>query len=456
MAETAHAHDPAHDHAHDEEKKLAPKFELQDAGPCKVRIKVEVAAPAVKERIDGKYRELADSVALPGFRKGHAPRNLLERKFGKAMLDDLKFELLSASFEEIKEEKKLEPVGEPQVAEVEKLAVEEGKPFAYEVTVEVRPNVDVKDYVGLKASRPAVQVSDADVEAALRGLLESRAELEPVEGAAAEGDQMIADFALVVEGKTVDQAEDNALFLNPTISFYGMELADFYTSVVGKAAGAVVEYSRKLPDDFSHKEYAGKDALIRTTVKSLKRKKLPTLDAEFVKKQFDLDSVDELKEDLRKRLLKEKGARADFEVGEKLVEALIQANDFPMPQGLIDSGTEEALRRAHLDLAVRGVPEAEIQATLEKEKTGSRENMAKALKAHFILEHIAGKEKIFVTEDQIEERIGQLAAQAGRWPHEMRAYLEEQGLLPQLRRKMREELVREFLLSKAVIEEEKA
>jgi len=168
-----------------------------------------------------------------------------------------------------------------------------------------------------------------------------------------------------------------------------------------------------------------------------------------------MDTVDELKADVRKRIEREKEAGGRAVMGEKIVEELVKANDFPMPEGLIASGTEEALRRVHLDLAMKGTAEDEIQKIVEKEKTQSRDNMSKALKAHFILEHLANKEKIFVTEDQVEERVNSLASQYGKWPHEMKAYLEERGLLTQLRRSMREELVKEYLLSKAVIEEEK-
>ncbi len=458
MAEATHEHTHAHDHdhEHEEEKKLEPKFEFQDVGPCKVKIKVEIAADRVKEVVEEKYRELNDSVALPGFRKGKAPRNVLERKFGKALLDDVKVEILSRSFDEVKEEKKLEPVGEPDVADVEKLAVEDGKPFAYEVTIEVRPTIEVKNYEGLKVARPPVAVDDKDLETVLRGFQESKAELVPAEdGVARGGDQLIADFQLLVEGQEADKAENSALFLTEDISFYGVELKDFHTAVAGKKAGETLDYPVKLPADFALKPHAGKDAVIRTAIKSVKRKQLPPVDADFARKHFDMDSVDELREHVRKRVQKEKEARARAVMGEQLVEALVASNDFPMPEGLIESGAEEAMRRLHVDLAMKGAPEEEIQKVLEKEKGQSKENMAKALKAHFILEHLAQKEKIFVTEDQVEERVGQIAAQYGKWPHEMKAYLEEQGLLAQLRRSMREELVREFLLSKAVIEEEK-
>ncbi|HZE98348.1 MAG TPA: trigger factor [Planctomycetota bacterium] len=448
----AHA---SHAHTHEEQKKFSPKSEVKEVGPCKLQISIEVSADRVQEEIDHKYKDLNDSMALPGFRKGHAPRNVLERKFGKALLDDLKFELLSGSFEEVKEEKKLEPVGEPEL-EADKITLEEGKAFVYEMKIEVRPTFEIKTYEGLKVSKPAVAVEEKDIESVLKGFQESKAELIPAEdNIAREGDQLTADFTLVVDGKDLDTGENNAVFLTPDIQFFGKELPEFYKAIVGKKVGDVAEAPVKLPDDFGDKAHAGKDAIIRATLKGVKNKKLPPVDVDFAKKHFDMDTVDELKADIRKRIEREKEAAGRAAMGEKLVEELVTANDFPMPEGLIKSGTEEALRRAQLDLAMKGVPEDQIAKVMEQDKTNSRENMAKALKAHFILEHLAGKEKIFVTEDQVEERVGQMAAQYGKWPHEMKAYLEERGLLTQLRRSMREELVKEFLLSKAVIEEDK-
>src|ERR1041384_2128615 len=184
MAKAAHAH------THEDEKKLEPKVEIQEVGPCKHKLKVEIAADRVKERIEHKYHELAESVELPGFRKGNAPRAILERKFGKALLDDLKFELLSASFEEIKETQKLEPVGEPDVAEVEKLAIEAGKPFAYDVTIEVRPTIEVKSYEGLKVTKPSIAVEEKDIEAVMKSFLESKAELVPAEDGVARENEL--------------------------------------------------------------------------------------------------------------------------------------------------------------------------------------------------------------------------------------------------------------------------
>jgi len=448
MAEATHAH------TH-EDRKFSPTAEVKEVGPCKLQLRIEISAAKVKEEIDHKYKDLNDSMALPGFRKGHAPRNVLERKFGKALLDDLKFELMSGSFEEVKEEKKLEPVGEPEL-EPEKIVLEEGKPFVYEMKIEVRPNFEIKNYEGIKVAKPAVTVEEKDIEAVIKGFQESKAELIPAEdNIAREGDQLTADFTLIVDGKPVDTGENNAVFLTPDIQFFGKELPEFYKSVLGKKVGDEVENPVQLPDNYVDKAHAGKTAVIKTTIKGVKQKKLPPVDTDFAKKHFDMDTVDELKADIKKRIEREKEAGGRAAMGEKIVEELVKANDFPMPEGLIASGTEEALRRVHLDLAMKGTAEDEIAKVVEKEKTQSRENMSKALKAHFILEHLANKEKIYVTEDQVEERVTTLASQYGKWPHEMKAYLEERGLLTQLRRSMREELVKEYLLSKAVIEEEK-
>lgn len=435
-----------------EEKKLEPRHEIDQIGPCRLKLKIEVSKEKIQERIDHKYKELSESVALAGFRKGHAPRNLLERKFGKAMLDDLRLEIISTAFEEVKEERKLEPLGEPDI-DIEKYVVREGEPFSYEITLEVRPTFELKEYAGLKVKKPKVEATEADVERVLKNFQELKAELvaRPDQPAEA-GDQIVADFQLAVDGKVIDSAENNALFLTESISFYNQAVPDFYKQVLGKKVGETLEYPLGLPASFHDKAYAGKPATIRATLKSVKRKELPVLDDAFAK-TFDMDSSSEFRENIRKRVLNEKDQAAREAMAEELTRQLVDLHDFALPEGIIQSGAEEALKRLRLYLAQQGVSPEEIQKRVDAHKMESREGMMRSLKAHFILEQIAQKEKIFVTEDQIEDRIAQMASQYGKWPHEMKAYLEEHGLMPQLRRQMREEQVREFLLSKANMEE---
>ncbi len=435
-----------------EERKLSPACEVREVGPCKLQVRIEVGADKVKEEIDGKYKDLNETVELPGFRRGHAPRSLMERKFGKAVLEDLKYELINRSFDEVREEKKLEPMALPEV-EAEKFSIEEGKPFQYEVEIEVRPNIDVKNYVGVKVSKPSYTAEEREIDEVLKDIQESKAELAPAEdGTAAEQDQVIADFELITGGKVIDRIENGSLFLNDRITFYGADMPEFYKSLLGRKVGETAEVTLTLPKDFHNEEFAGKEASLKVSIKSVKRKRLPPVDDEFAK-SLDMDSVEELRSDIRKKIERRKEREARSKMAEDIVQELLRTNDFPIPEGVVAAGAAEALKRLHVRLAMEGLPEEKIRELLEKHKDASKEEMRSAFKAYFILEHIARKEKIFVTEDQLDERVGLLASMYGKPPHVMKAYLEEEGLLTQLRRTMREEMIKEFLLSKAVIVE---
>lgn len=436
--------------ATDEKKKLEPKAEIAEVGPCKLKVRVEVSAAKVHERVEDEYKKLAQTAELPGFRKGHAPRPILERKFGKAMLEDLKFDLLTTSFEEVKETSKLEPLGEPDI-DVEKVEVKDNAPFTYEVTIEVKPKIDVKNYSGLKVKKAEASVSDADVETHLKDLREEHAELVPSDGPAEAGDQVIGDFQLRLGDEEKEKAENVALFLNDKIAFHGVELPDFHKALSGKKAGDAVDYPLMLADDHPDKSLAGKKAQITAKIKSVKRRRLPELDAAFAK-TFDMDSIDELKDDLRKHLLREKEREVRSGQVSQVLDRILQENDFALPEGLITASTQEAQERARGELIMRGAQEEEVDAAMAKHEAESRESMVRHLKERFVLEEIARKEKIFVTEDDVDARIQAMAGQAGRHPHEIRSMLEEREMLPTLRRSMREEKVREFLLSKAVVE----
>ena len=436
--------------ATEEKKKLEPTAEIAEVGPCKLKIKVEVSAAKVHERVEDEYKKLSQTAELPGFRKGHAPRPILERKFGKALLEDLKFDVLSGSFEEVKEEKHLEPLGEPEI-DVEKVELKDNAPFTYEVTIEVKPKIEVKNYTGLKVKKVEAEVTDADVETHLKDLREEHAELVPVEDAAAEGDQAIGDFELVTDAGVKDKAENVALFLNDKIAFHGVELPEFHKALAGKKAGDTVDYPLMLADDYADKALAGKKAKISAKIKAVKRRRLPELDAAFAK-TFDMDSIDELKDDLRKHLKREKEREASSAQVREALDQILKENDFPLPEGLIAASTKEAEERARTELLMRGAAEDQVEDAVSKHQAESRDAMIRHLRERFVLEEIARKEKIFVTEDDVDARLQAMAGQAGRHPHEIRSMLEEREMMSSLRRSMREEKVREFLLSKATIE----
>lgn len=438
------------DAATDEKRKLQPKFEIKDIGPCKLEISVELGADVVKREIEAKYKELSDSAELPGFRRGHAPRPILERKYGKALLEDLKFELLNSTFEEIKEEKHLDPIGEPDV-DVEKIELKDGAPLAYKVTVEVKPKVELKTYLGLPLKRIQPKVEDQDVEEELLALREARAELVPAEAGAEKRDQLTYDYDLLVDGTSRETGANQALFLTETVAFHGVQLPEFHLAFVGRKAGDRVDVGIQLPQDHPDADLKGKQGVLRVTVKGVKRRKLPELDAAFAK-AMDMDSIDELKADLRKQILRGKEREAKAEEAKSLLDHLIRENPFPMPEGLIAANEHEHLHRLRTRLLLDGVEEADVEKEMAEHTKTARPEIERSLRERFILEHVAVKEKIFVTEEQIDERVTEMATRSGHHPAEMRSFLENQGMIPHLRRTLREEAVLDFLVSKAKAE----
>lgn len=430
---------------------LEPKVELQQIGPCKLKVMFEVSVDKVRQVVDDTYAKLNEAVQVPGFRKGRAPRSLLERKFGKEIGDEVKHRLIESSVKEAIDAKKFEPLTEPRLLDEESVQFKADAPFTFSMEVEVRPNIEIKNYTGVKVKKPQVRVTDEDVAKFIDFLREQKAEWEPVDEAAREGDQVIQDMDLITDGNVVMSEENVALILHDKISLLNVPIPEYYKAIVGHKTGDTVEYAARLPKDVEDPKLADKQVVVRSRIKSVKRKKLPELNEDFAR-SLDLDSLDELREDVRRKLTqqKEEDARADM-YGQILTQ-LTEENDFPLPEGLVQKWAGDHLQRLAVDMIYRGEPPEAVQAELEKHKDDAQEQAARSLKQHLIIEHIASKEKIFVTEDEVDRRIEQIAARQGRWPTEIRDYLEQNDLLRALRNQMRVEKVLEYLLSKAVLE----
>lgn len=435
----------------DEHKKLEPTVTQEEVGPCKLKLTIEVAEAKVRELIDDQYQELNDNVALPGFRKGHAPRKLMERKFGKDILDRLKVTLLTDSFDEAKEQMKIEPVGEPDL-DVDSIAVKEGEPFAYSITVEVMPEIEVKDYTGTELEKKPVEVAKEDVDAAIDGLREQRAEWTPLEGKekAALGDQIIGDFVLLDGDAQVDASENVQLELTPNILLYNQKIEDFHKKVEGRQAGDTVDLEVTLPE--KHPTHAGKACALKVALKSVKRKRLPPADEKFFK-ALDVDDEDELRDMVAKQVRRSKETEQRDALKDQLMEKLIEANTFIVPEALQKEAEHRMAERMRANYMMHGVPQEKLDAELEQQGAKVRELGVKALRGQMLLEAIANKERIYVTEGMLEEKIGQMAQAYGMRPDEMRAYLDQEQMIPSMRREYRAELTRDFLLEKAKIVE---
>jgi trigger factor len=436
-----------------EEIKLEPRVELEETGPCRLKVRIEVPAEKIRALVDRRYEKLNESVQVPGFRRGHAPRNLLERRFGKEMLDELKHDLVDKGFKEAAEERKLEPISEPTLLEPEKLGIQPEAPFAYAVEIETMPKVEVKDYAGLKVKKPKIPVQEKEIDEAIEELRDSRAEWEPVQDAAVEGDQVVVDMKLAAGGEEISTQENASLVLAEGVHIHGVPLEGFHKGLVGKRGGDSAEYATTLPADFPDERLAGKQVTIQVALKGIKRKRLPELDAEFFK-IFDVDDAAELREEVTKRLKKQKEREARLRMFADLMTQIMSANEFPLPESLIQRGAEDQLRMSAVNLIQQGAPPEEVGRFLEERRPSMQEDAKRSLREHMIVDAIAKAEKIFVTEEEVEQHIARMAAGLGRGAEELHAELDAGGMTAGLRRSLKTDKIMEFLLSKAVVEEE--
>lgn len=426
------------------------KSEVSEIGPCKYSVKIEVEAEKVKETVEGKYKALAEQVALPGFRPGKAPRALLVKKFGKSVLDESKTDLISGSYEEALKEKDLTPLGEPEI-DLEKIAFTGDSPLSFEFTVEVRPKFDLPAYTGIEVEKPKYEVTDEEVERGLLRLRESRAQIMPApDGVVQPEDYVVADQELIVEGETKSKEENANFVVTKDLVLFGQPRPDVVDRLVGAKTGAVEEFQLTLPGKLEDASLAGKSATLRISVRDVKRKILPEVDAAWLK-ELDFDDVNELKVEIRKRVDRQKAQQAEDQVAEAILGKIVDAANFPLPEGIVAKSAEDVLNRERIKAQQAGVPEAEIERLVEEGRKGSQEATARTLKTMLLIDAIATKERIFVTESEVEERLAAMAQAYGKWPHEMREFYEQHGMLGQLRATMREEKVRGYLRKKAVV-----
>jgi trigger factor len=431
---------------------LKPKYELVEVGPCKYKLNVEVSLEKVKERIEERYASLSKEVILPGFRKGRVPRRLIQRKFSSEVLEDVKGELLLDSFNEVKKEKNFEEIGAPEI-DYDEIKVKEDTPFSYEMTFEVQPKFDLPQYKGIKVKKPKIEVQEQEVENFLQNLRLSKAEYTPTEDAVVkEGDLVICDYEVKVGNDIIDKLENFQFIVGEKLIFEGVAIPDAYKNLLGKKVNEDIEVSLLFPESHHNTKLSGKEIRIKIRIKAVKRKVLPEVN-DIWANEIGFESLANLKEHIKKDLVKMKEENAKEDMVEQILEHLLASVDIVLPESLIKISQEDLLKQFRLDLASLGKNDQEIEKEMESRKTESRDIAIREIKKHFILEKIGDIEKIYVTEDEVDERVSALASQLGRWPHEIRDYLEKNELLSSLRRKMRNEKIKDALISYAEIEQ---
>lgn len=375
----------------------------------KYELEIEISAEDFEAAIEKAYLKARKNIAMPGFRKGKAPRKLIEKEYGEQVFFEDAVNLLYAPVVNgAVEESGLELVTRPEV-EVTEISKENG--VKLKATCITKPEVEVKDYKGIEVEKVVNPVTDEDINKQFDALREKNVTVETVDDRAAEnGDDVVIDF----EGFKDDVAFEGGKAEDFTLSLgSGQFIPGFEDQIVGHNAGEDFDINVTFPDEYQVKELAGAPAVFKIKLKSISKKVMPELDDDMVKDSTEFDTVDEYKADVKKKLEEANEKHADSEVEAKIFDKVIENMTAEIPQVMFDNRVNEMISELEQRLAPQGISlDLYMQytgQTIDTVKKAYAEQAEKQVKLRLALEKIAKLENIEVTEDELKAEFDKLA-----------------------------------------------
>lgn len=375
----------------------------------KYELEIEISAEDFEAAIEKAYLKARKNIAMPGFRKGKAPRKLIEKEYGEQVFFEDAVNLLYAPVVNgAVEESGLELVTRPEV-EVTEISKENG--VKLKATCITKPEVEVKDYKGIEVEKVVNPVTDEDINKQLDALREKNVTVETVDDRAAEnGDDVVIDF----EGFKDDVAFEGGKAEDFTLSLgSGQFIPGFEDQIVGHNAGDDFDINVTFPEEYQVKELAGAPAVFKIKLKSISKKVMPELDDDMVKDSTEFDTVDEYKADVKKKLEEANEKHADSEVEAKIFDKVIENMTAEIPQVMFDNRVNEMISELEQRLAPQGISlDLYMQytgQTIDTVKKAYAEQAEKQVKLRLALEKIAKLENIEVTEDELKAEFDKFA-----------------------------------------------
>lgn len=438
----AHSHDHDHDHEHTHEHGPALNPELTR------EVTVEVPAEQVSEtykKLTKRYQKVA---RIPGFRAGKVPESLIRSKFAKELRQEVLEALVSERFRKEIEERKLRPVSEPQLLD---LQLTDGSPLRFKAAFEVLPEVNISGYESVRVERPKVDLSEEEFESELNRVLESHATVEPVEEERPLADGDWADIrytgdvrplaqTVTEEGATAEKSEP-ITGEDVLIEIGGNNTIQAFSDALrAKKPGDQLSVEVEYPADFSDKRLAGQVVNYDVTVKAIKKKIFPQRDVELAKQLGSAESWDEFEKQFRENLARRKREALESQAKNKLIEGLIDKFHFPVPESVVQQRIDARLERGLRALAQQGMkPDDMRKLDFGRLRAVQRGEAEREVKASLIVDKIAEAEKVEVTDQELENELLMLSLQT-REPYEtLRDRLTRDGGIQRLREEMRRE-----------------
>ena len=429
------------------------KTTLQDISPVKKKLDIEIEAQEVDRKINDAYRELGKGIRIPGFRAGKVPRKILERRFGSQVMEDVTRRLVNETLAKAVEETKTYPLSVPVI---ENEILKSGQGFRYSATMEVRPEFELKDYMGLKVEKEICAVTEKDVDGQLEELRKTHGELTSIseERGVNEEDYVILEYEGFEDGKAVEGVKaDNFLLKIGSNDFH----PDFEKGLIGLKKGEDSEIKVKFEDNYSRANLAGKTVNFKLKVIDIKEMDLPELSDEFARGLgADFKDLEDLRTKIKEGLVAREEKRIDRELKMRLLGIITDSVDFELPESLVDSEVNAAMEnirqnliRSGSNMEKAGLNEARLRGEL-------RPGSEKRVKQMLVLAEIARKDGLSVSEMELSEGFKEMAIGTGQEPEALRKYYEANHLIESFRQTLLEEKALNYLAEGANISEVEA
>jgi trigger factor len=433
------------------------KTELKEISPTQKQIDIEIDADAVRAVYDRISDNYAHDANVPGFRPGHAPRAVVRTRFKDQIRTEVLRELLPSAVQQAVEEYKLDPLGEPEL----NLENSEGldrlgqQPIAFNVSIDVLPEIKLGEYKGLETTRRTRPVKDEDVDRVIEQLRENSASLEPVEDRGAQiGDTVTANF----HGKFVDTPEAEPINVQDVDVVLGGDgvVQEMTDNLTGAKADDEKTFSVDYPQEFSAKGLAGKNIEYTVKVTAVRMKELPELDDEWAQSLGDeIESLDQLREKVRSDLEARAKDEAEGKMRSDLLRKLVDAHEFELPERLVAHQTEHRFESVVRDMISHGIDPRNPELDWEKARDSLKDQASFDLRSSLLLEHLADEEQLEVTDQEIEDEINAIADASRQTPEQVRAVLTKQGGERSIAPRLRNRKALDFLAANArVIDQE--
>ena len=373
-----------------------------------VELQFSIDAETFKAAVNNAFKREGKKYAIPGFRKGKAPRHMIEKMYGSDIFHyDAVNDLFPAAYEAAVKEAKIDVVGRP---DPEVVSMSEADGVVLKVKVAVKPEVELGEYAGLTVTKEAKNVNEADVDAEVKRMQDRNGRLLTREGAAENGDTVDIDFEGFVDGKAFEggKAEHYSLVLGS-----GSFIPGFEDQVVGHSAGEEFDVNVKFPEEYGAAELAGKDATFKIKLHEVKYKELPALDDDFAKDVSEYDTLDELKDSIRNNIKTNLDKQAEQKVENDLMDQVIANMKADIPDAMVDSRIDELVQDFEYRISQQGLKLADylkyMGMNIEQFRAQFKEQADKQVKMRLAMEAIVAKEGITASDEEFEEEVKRIA-----------------------------------------------